>query len=56
MTRAELFIAKLADLVQEYDADIGYTTDDDGIHITVDDEEYCLGFIMNSLITEVEKL
>ena len=33
------FLNKLADLVEQYDASFEYTTDDDGIHISVEGDE-----------------
>lgn len=43
-SRAKCFLVALADICQEYDATFFYTRDDDGIHITVDDEEVFCGF------------
>lgn len=39
------FLGKLADLLEEYQADCGYTTDDDGVHFRVDGIEVFVGFL-----------
>lgn len=41
----EEFLNKLADLLEEYEAGIGYTTDDDGIHIQINDKDLCVGLL-----------
>lgn len=33
------FLTKLADLCEEYRAGLGYTIDDDGVHVYIDDED-----------------
>lgn len=38
-------LEKLADLMEEYRAEIRYTTRDDGIHVTVDGCDVFVGFI-----------
>ena len=37
--RAARFLNKLADLLEEYDAELDYTNSDDGIHVTVNQEK-----------------
>lgn len=39
------FLLKLADLCEEYMADFGYTSQDDGIHIDLDGREVFVGWI-----------
>jgi len=42
VTRDKEFLLKLADLCEEYDAEFGYTNEDNGVHISVDGREiYC---------------
>lgn len=43
--RAKEFLAKLAILLDEYDASLGYTTDDDGIHVQVQGTEVFVGHL-----------
>ena len=52
--RQEEFLTKLADLCEKYDAEFSYTTDDDGIHITMDDEEIYVGFLFHP-VAELRK-
>ncbi len=40
----KLFLQKLADLCSEYDANIYYTNDDDGIHICLGGDDVFVGF------------
>lgn len=40
------FLAKLADLCDEYKAEFAYTNNDDGIHILLDDEPVFVGFLL----------
>ena len=47
-TKQSLFLEKLADLCEQYDADFYYTIDDDGIHIIVDGNECFVGFCIGS--------
>ncbi len=43
------FLLKLATLCEEYDASFCYTTDDDGIHISVDGgREVFVGFLIDA--------
>lgn len=39
------FLAKLADLLDEYDASLTYTSADDGIHIELQGTEVFTGFM-----------
>ena len=34
------FLKKLADLMDEYNVTMGYTTDDDGIHLYMDSDDF----------------
>ena len=43
--RHKNFLGKLADLLEKYKADCGYTTDDDGVHLRVDGDEVFVGFL-----------
>jgi len=45
MSDKVIFMKALQALVVEHKAQIFYTTDDDGIHITLDGEEVFVGFI-----------
>lgn len=47
-TRQKTFLNKLADLCEEYEAEFGYITDDEGIHINVDGEEIFVGFLYDA--------
>ena len=38
------FLTQLAKLMETYDAELGYTIDDDGIHATVGTEEVVMGY------------
>ena len=38
------FVEKLSGLCTEYSAEIWYTNDDDGVHVTTDGDEVCIGF------------
>lgn len=42
--RQKEFLLKLADLIEEYTAEISYTTDDDGVHVVVDGRDIYHGF------------
>jgi hypothetical protein len=42
------FLTKLADLLDEYDASLSYTTADDGIHVDLQDTEVFAGFVHNT--------
>lgn len=42
---AATFLNALADLVEEYKADISYTTDDDGIHIELYGNKVFSGYL-----------
>ena len=46
--RDKEFLLKLADPCEEYDASFDYTTDDDGIHISVDGREVFVGFLIDA--------
>ena len=39
------FLTKLADLLDEYDASLTYTTADDGIHVALQGTEVFAGFM-----------
>ncbi len=45
MSNKNEFLEKLASLLEDYKATIGYTTDDDGIHIELDYKEIFYGFL-----------
>lgn len=47
------FLTKLADLCEEYNAGIGYSWRDDGIHIEVDDKEVFVGWLHNQPWTKI---
>jgi len=40
------FIEKLAQICTEYGAELGYTTDDDGVHVEIDGDDVSVGFPM----------
>lgn len=46
-SRPEQFMTKLADLIETYNASLKYTTDDDGIHISVDGVVIFADFLSN---------
>ena len=53
-----LFLERLADLCEEYDADIFYTNNDDGIHISLggeDGEEVFVNSDFGNLAEELRK-
>lgn len=56
--RGNEFLKKLADLLDEYNAEIIYTRDDDGLHVSVDDEEIYVGWMHRDLngIGEIRKM
>lgn len=41
------FLLKLAALCEEYRAEFSYTTDDNGVHITLDGQEVFVGFLVD---------
>ncbi len=43
--RGKEFLTKLADLLEQYDAEIRYTQADNGLHISVDDSEVFAGWL-----------
>ena len=45
--RERKFLGLLADLCDEYKAEFGYTNYDDGIHISVDNEEVFVGHLLH---------
>lgn len=46
MTRRQKnFLRRLAELIEQHDASLTYTTDDDGIHIEVDGVLVFVGFL-----------
>ena len=49
VTKEKRFLVALADICEEYDATFYYTTDDDGIHIDLDDEEIFHDFMVFDL-------
>ena len=42
------FLTKLADLLDEYDASLTYTTNDDGIHVELQGTEVFVGFMQDT--------
>jgi len=38
------FLEELAALLRKYEAKLSYTTDDDGIHVQIGNEDVCIGF------------
>lgn len=38
------FLKELANLLEKYHARLGYTTDDDGVHVGIEDEDVCIGW------------
>ena len=46
--RDKEFLLKLAALCEEYDASFNFTTDDDGIHISVGGGEVYVGFLIDA--------
>ena len=40
------FLKALADLCEKYNATFSYTTDDDGVHIKVDDQDVFIGQLL----------
>ena len=47
---AEL-IMRLSHLCAEYGATLGYTSDDDGIHVSCEGEDVCIGFDIEDYAT-----
>lgn len=47
------FLAKLADLCEEYNAGISYSWRDDGIHIAVDGKVVFVGWLHNQPWTKI---
>ncbi len=44
VSKRESFLIDLVVLLDKYDADFGYTTDDDGVHFEVDGKDPSPGF------------
>lgn len=38
------FLKELADLLEKHRARLGYTNDDDGVHVGIGDEDVCIGW------------
>lgn len=45
--RQQEFINKLVSLLGEYNVEIFYTTDDDGLHLSMDGEEFYVSWLTN---------
>lgn len=43
--KMKAFLTEFADLIDRYAVSISYTVYDDGIHVYLDDEDICVGFI-----------
>lgn len=38
------FLKELAELLEKHKASLSYTTDDDGIHVRIGNEDVCIGW------------
>jgi len=56
MNKETEFLKKLNQLLQEYKAEIGYTIDDDGIHISVDGKTCFVGWLDTAINDLAEKM
>jgi hypothetical protein len=54
--RQKRFLLQLADLCEKYNAEFNYTNNDDGIHITVDEEEIYVGYLSDDFTKDLREV